>query len=76
MNCPFPDESVKAVVSYLRRSGQTIACEDGTYLLQLATLEPGATATPVNGAGTPWPAFFIRRDAYGLSACHRVGHAT
>ena len=40
MNCPFPDESVKAVVSCLRRSGQTIACEDGAYLLQLITLEP------------------------------------
>ena len=39
MNCPFPDEAVKAVVSYLCRSGQTIACEHGAYLLQLATLE-------------------------------------
>jgi len=29
MNCPFPDETLKAVVSYLRRTGQTIACEEG-----------------------------------------------
>ena len=33
MNCPFPDETLQAVVSYLRRTGQTIACEEGAYLL-------------------------------------------
>jgi hypothetical protein len=33
MNCPFPDETLKAVVSYLRRTGQTIACEEGAYLI-------------------------------------------
>ena len=39
MNCPFPDETLKAVVSYLRRTGQTIACEEGSYLLTKGTAE-------------------------------------
>jgi hypothetical protein len=33
MNCPFPDEVIKAVVSYLRRSGQTVAFSEGSFVL-------------------------------------------
>jgi hypothetical protein len=33
MNCPFPDEAMKTVVSYLRRSGQTVAFSEGSFVL-------------------------------------------
>ena len=33
MNCPLPDEVMKAVISYLRRTRQTVACIGGTTTL-------------------------------------------
>jgi len=33
MRCLFPNEAMKTVVSYLRRTRQTIACTEGTYAL-------------------------------------------
>jgi hypothetical protein len=33
MKCLFPDEAMKAVISYLRRTGKTIACSQGEYTL-------------------------------------------
>ena len=33
MNCPFPDEAMKTVVSYLRRSGQTVVFSEGSFVL-------------------------------------------
>ena len=33
MKCFFPNEAMKAVVSYLRRTRQTITCTEGTYAL-------------------------------------------
>lgn len=33
MNCPFPEEAMKTVVSYLRRSGQTVVFSEGSFVL-------------------------------------------
>jgi hypothetical protein len=33
MKCPLPDEAMKAVLSYLRRSGQTIAIVEEKHVL-------------------------------------------
>ncbi|SNB45416.1 hypothetical protein SAMN06269301_0829 [Geobacter sp. DSM 9736] len=33
MNCPLPYEMTKAVISYLRRIGKTVACVGGTTML-------------------------------------------
>lgn len=33
MKCLFPDEAMKTVISYLRRTRQTITCTEGTYAL-------------------------------------------
>lgn len=38
MNCPFPDEALKTVVSYLRRSGQTVVFSEGSFVLVKGTL--------------------------------------
>ncbi|MDD2732614.1 MAG: hypothetical protein PHF56_01635 [Desulfuromonadaceae bacterium] len=37
MNCPFPDEAMKTVVSYLRRSGQTVIFSEGSFVLGKGT---------------------------------------
>ncbi|GAM08418.1 hypothetical protein KI809_02520 [Geobacter pelophilus] len=37
MNCPFPDEAMKTVVSYLRRSGQTVVYSEGSFVLNKGT---------------------------------------
>lgn len=37
MNCPFPDEAMKTVVSYLRRSGQTVVFTEGSFVLTKGT---------------------------------------
>jgi hypothetical protein len=37
MNCPFPDEAMKTVVSYLRRSGQTVVLSEGSFILTEGT---------------------------------------
>jgi hypothetical protein len=45
MKCPFPDEAMKAVISYLRRTGKTITCIQGEYnlvargVLNIGTIE-------------------------------------
>ena len=41
MKCPFPDEAMKSVISYLRRSGKTIACIQGEYTLAHGVLNIG-----------------------------------
>lgn len=33
MNCPFPDEAMKTVISYLRRSGQAVVFSEGSFVL-------------------------------------------
>ena len=33
MNCPIPDEIMKIVVSYLRKSGQTVVISEGSFVL-------------------------------------------
>ncbi len=33
MKCIFPDEAMKTVISYLRRTRQTITCTEGRYAL-------------------------------------------
>lgn len=33
MKCQFPDEAMKTVVSYLRRSGQTVDFSEGSFVL-------------------------------------------
>ena len=33
MKCLFPNEAMKTVISYLRRTRQTITCTEGTYAL-------------------------------------------
>lgn len=37
MNCPFPDQAMKAVVAYLRRSGQTVVFSEGSFVLAQGT---------------------------------------
>ena len=33
MNCPIPDEIMKIVVSYLRKSGQAVVISEGSFVL-------------------------------------------
>lgn len=33
MPCEFPDDLKKFVISYLRRTGQGVSCDNGTYAL-------------------------------------------
>jgi len=37
MNCPIPDEIMKIVVSYLRKSGQTVVISEGSFVLVKGT---------------------------------------
>lgn len=41
MKCPFPEEAMKAVFSYLRRTGKTITCIQGEYALAQGVLNIG-----------------------------------
>jgi hypothetical protein len=41
MKCLFPDEAIKSVVSYLRRTGKTLTCVEGEYTLALGVLNVG-----------------------------------
>lgn len=42
MNCLFPDEAIKTVISYLRRTGKTVARIQGEYTLAQGVLNVGA----------------------------------
>jgi len=42
MKCPFPDEAMKAVITYLRRTGKTITCVQGEYALAHGVVNIGA----------------------------------
>ena len=42
MKCQFPDEAMKAVITYLRRTGKTITCIQGEYALAQGVLNIGA----------------------------------
>ena len=37
MSCPVPEEAMKSVVSYLRRSGQAVVFSEGSYVLEKGT---------------------------------------
>ena len=39
--CPFPDEAMRAVFTYLRRTGKTITCSQGEYTLAQGILNIG-----------------------------------
>jgi hypothetical protein len=41
MNCQFPDEVLKAVISYLRRTGKTVTRVHGEYALADGVLNVG-----------------------------------
>jgi hypothetical protein len=41
MKCPFPDEAMKTVITYLRRTGKTITCTQGEYTLTQGVLNMG-----------------------------------
>lgn len=41
MKCQFPDEAMKAVITYLRRTGKTITCIQGEYALVQGVLNIG-----------------------------------
>lgn len=41
MKCLFPDEAMKAVVSYLRRTGKTVTNIQGEYTLAYGVLNVG-----------------------------------
>ena len=42
MKCPFPDEAMKTVINYLRRTGKTITCVQNEYALTHGVLNIGA----------------------------------
>jgi hypothetical protein len=41
MSCQFPDEAIKAVISYLQRTGKTVARIQGEYTLARGVLNVG-----------------------------------
>ena len=41
MKCLFPDEAMKAVITYLRRTGKNITCIQGEYTLTHGVLNIG-----------------------------------
>lgn len=41
MKCPFPHEAMKAVITYLRRTGRNITCNQGEYTLDQGVLNIG-----------------------------------
>ena len=41
MICSFPDEAMKAVITYLRRTGKTITCIKGEYALAQGVMNIG-----------------------------------
>ncbi len=41
MKCPFPDEVMAVVITYLRRTGQTLTREQGAYTLAHGVLNIG-----------------------------------
>lgn len=42
MKCPFPEEAMKAVITYLRRKGKNITCIQGEHTLTHGVLNVGA----------------------------------